>query len=40
VNERLGERDPVAILRLMGLVLAAMTVELMLRGIRTFMGTL
>jgi len=26
--------------RLMGLVLAAIAVELMLRGIRTFMGTL
>jgi small neutral amino acid transporter SnatA (MarC family) len=36
----LGERVTHAFVRLMGLVLAAIAVELMLRGIRTFMGTL
>lgn len=36
----LGERVTLAFVRLMGLVLAAIAVELMLRGIRTFMGTL
>ena len=36
----LGERVTSAFVRLMGLVLAAIAVELMLRGIRTFMGTL
>lgn len=36
----LGERATLAFVRLMGLVLAAIAVELMLRGIRTFMGTL
>jgi small neutral amino acid transporter SnatA (MarC family) len=36
----LGERVTLAFERLMGLVLAAIAVELMLRGIRTFMGTL
>jgi len=36
----LGERVTFAFVRLMGLVLAAIAVELMLRGIRTFMGTL
>lgn len=36
----LGERVTMAFVRLMGLVLAAIAVELMLRGIRTFMGTL
>lgn len=35
----LGERVTLAFVRLMGLVLAAIAVELMLRGIRTFMGT-
>ena len=36
----LGERVTLAFERLMGLVLAAIAVELMLRGIRAFMGTL
>jgi MarC family membrane protein len=36
----LGERATLAFVRLMGLVLAAIAVELMLRGIRTFLGTL
>lgn len=36
----LGERVTLAFVRLMGLVLAAIAVELMLRGIRTFMGML
>ena len=36
----LGERVTLAFVRLMGLVLAAIAVELMLRGIRTFSGTL
>lgn len=36
----LGERATQAFVRLMGLVLAAIAVELMLRGIRTFLGTL
>jgi small neutral amino acid transporter SnatA (MarC family) len=36
----LGERFTHAFVRLMGLVLAAIAVELMLRGIRTFVGTL
>ncbi|MCA3212675.1 MAG: MarC family protein [Burkholderiales bacterium] len=36
----LGERVTVAFERLMGLVLAAIAVELMLRGIRTFAATL
>ena len=36
----LGERVTLAFVRLMGLVLAAIAVELMLRGIRTFMETL
>jgi MarC family membrane protein len=36
----LGERVTLAFVRLMGLVLAAIAVELMLRGIRTFTGTL
>ena len=36
----LGERVTLAFERLMGLVLAAIAVELMLRGIRTFVGTL
>lgn len=36
----LGERVILAAERLMGLVLAAMAVELMLRGVRTFIGTL
>jgi MarC family membrane protein len=36
----LGERVTFAFVRLMGLVLAAIAVELMLRGIRTFVGTL
>ncbi|HET9024471.1 MAG TPA: MarC family protein [Burkholderiaceae bacterium] len=36
----LGERVTLAFVRLMGLVLAAIAVELMLRGIRTFLGTL
>jgi small neutral amino acid transporter SnatA (MarC family) len=36
----LGERVTFAFVRLMGLVLAAIAVELMLRGIRLFVGTL
>jgi small neutral amino acid transporter SnatA (MarC family) len=36
----LGERVTVAFERLMGLVLAAIAVELMLRGIRSFVATL
>lgn len=36
----LGERVTFAFVRLMGLVLAAIAVELMLRGIRSFVGTL
>jgi MarC family membrane protein len=36
----LGERATLAFVRLMGLVLAAIAVELMLRGIRSFLGTL
>ena len=36
----LGERVTLAFVRLMGLVLAAIAVELMLRSIRTFMETL
>ena len=35
-----GNNFPHAFVRLMGLVLAAIAVELMLRGIRTFVGTL
>jgi small neutral amino acid transporter SnatA (MarC family) len=34
-----GERVTLAFVRLMGLVLAAIAVELMPRGIRTFMET-
>lgn len=37
---RLGERVILAVERLMGLVLAAIAVELMLRGIRTFVASL
>lgn len=36
----LGERATLAFVRLMGLVLAAIAVELMLRGVRSFLGTL
>lgn len=36
----LGERVTLAFERLMGLVLAAIAVELLLRGVRTFVGTL
>jgi small neutral amino acid transporter SnatA (MarC family) len=36
----LGERVTIAFERLMGLVLAAMAVELMLRGIKTFVAQL
>ncbi len=36
----LGERVTLAFERLMGLVLAAIAVELLLRGVRTFVATL
>jgi small neutral amino acid transporter SnatA (MarC family) len=37
---RLGERGLDALQRLMGLVLAAIAVEMFLRGVREFVGTL
>ncbi|GAB4475996.1 MAG: MarC family protein [Burkholderiaceae bacterium] len=40
LQHRLGERVTVAFERLMGLVLAAIAVELMLRGIKTFVAQL
>jgi MarC family membrane protein len=40
IQALLGERVTLAFERLMGLVLAAIAVELMLRGVRSFVGTL